>query len=370
MPKDYYKILGVEKGASEDEIKKAFRRLAHEHHPDKNGGNEQKFKDINEAYQVLGDKQKRTTYDQFGSAAFENGGMGGQGGFGGFNGAQGFGGFGGQGFNINVDDLGDLGDMLGGMFGFGGGGRGGSRKKQGNDIETEIKLSFIESVFGAQKEIKLYKNSPCGICKGSGSDPSGNISECKTCGGRGRVQQAQRTIFGVMNTAVTCPDCKGTGKRIEKPCKDCSGTGVEKRERVLTVKIPPGMNDGEALRVSNEGEYPGQGGISGDLYIRVRVAAHSAFRRQDNDILSTVHVPFSIMTLGGNIDVETVDGSVSLKIPTATMAGTVFKLKDKGVPYTNGRSRGDHLVTVMPEVPTRLSREQKKKLEELGELGL
>lgn len=368
MPKDYYKILGVEKGAGEDEIKKAFRRLAHEHHPDKNGGNEQKFKDINEAYQVLGDKQKRSTYDQFGSAAFENGGMGGQGGF---NGAQGFGGFdfGGQGFNINVDDLGDLGDMLGGMFGFGGKG-GGSRKKHGHDIETEIRMTFIESVFGAQKEIKLYKNSACSTCRGSGSDPSGDISDCKTCGGRGRVQQAQRTIFGVMNTAVACPDCKGTGKRIEKPCKVCSGTGMEKKEKVLTIKVPSGMNDGEALRISGEGEYPGQGGIAGDLYVRVRVSAHPIFNRQDNDILSTIHVPFSIMTLGGTVDIETVDGPISLKIPEGTVAGSVFKLKNKGVHFTNGHSRGDHLVTAMPDVPSRLSREQKKKLEELGELGL
>ncbi len=363
MPKDFYKILGVEKGASEDEIKKSFRRLAHEHHPDK-GGDQQKFKDINEAYQVLGDKQKRAKYDQFGSAAFEQGA-------GGFNGANGFGGFGfdPSGFNVNMDDFGDLGDVLGGMFGFGGGGRG-SYKKHGHDIETELRLTFLESVFGAEKEIKIYKNSACSVCHGTGSDPEGKISSCQTCGGRGRIQQAQRTIFGVMNTAVACPDCQGTGQRIEKPCKHCSGTGMEKLERVMKIRVPAGMSEGEALRISSEGEYPGRGGTAGDLYVRIRVAAHPTFNREGNDILSTVRIPFSIMALGGSVDIETVDGQGSLKIPDGTASGEVFKLKNKGVPYGNGHSRGDHLVTIVPEVPNKLTREQKKKLEELGELGL
>ncbi|MFA6099664.1 MAG: molecular chaperone DnaJ [Patescibacteria group bacterium] len=366
MPKDYYKILGVEKGASEDDIKKSFRRLAHEHHPDK-GGDQAKFKDINEAYQILGDKQKRTTYDQFGSAAFEQGGPG----PGGFNGANGFGGFGqGQGgFSVNMDDLGDLGDVLGGMFGFGGGGRG-SRKKQGHDIETEIRLTFSESVFGVEKEVKIYKNSACSVCHGSGSDPDGKISSCQTCGGRGRIQQAQRTIFGVMNTAVACPDCQGTGQRIEKPCKNCSGTGMEKIERTLRIKIPAGMSEGEALHLSGEGEFPGRGGKAGDLYLRIRVSAHPIFTRSDHEVLSTVSLPFSILALGGSYEIDTVDGKGELKIPTGTVAGTVFKLKGKGVPYANGKNRGDHLVTVVPDVPTKLSREQKNKLEELGELGL
>lgn len=363
MPKDYYKILGVEKGASEDDIKKAFRRLAHEHHPDK-GGDQAKFKDINEAYQVLGDKQKRAQYDQFGSAAFEQGA-----GFGGFNGANGFGGFDFNqgGFNVNMDDFGDLGDMLGGMFGFSGRG-GGQKRKQGKDIETEIRLTFAEAVFGAEKEIKLFKHDPCTTCKGSGSDPEGKISSCQTCGGKGRVQQAQRTIFGVMNTVVTCPDCQGTGQRVEKPCKECSGTGVNRQEKLLRIRVPAGMNDGEALRLSGEGEFPGRGGLSGDLYVRVVVAKHPIFRREDRDIRSSVDVPFTIMTIGGSVEIETVDGDVTLKIPSGTKAGTVFKLKGKGVPH--GHGRGDHLVTVMPEIPEKLSKEQKKLLEELGKTGL
>ncbi len=362
MSKDYYKILGLEKNASEEEIKKAYRRLAHQYHPDKNGGDEQKFKDVNEAYQVLGDKQKRAQFDQFGSAAFE------QGGFGGFNGAQGFGGFDfGQGFNINVDDFGDLGDVLGGMFGFGG--RGG-KKKRGRDIETEIRLSFKEAVFGVEKEIRLYKPAPCPICKGTGSDPVGKISSCQTCGGRGKVQQTQRTIFGVMNTVVACPDCQGTGQRIEKPCRHCSGTGMDKTEKTLKIRVPAGMNDGEALRVSGEGEFPGRDGLAGDLYVRVRVAKDPVFERAGNDILSAVQVPFSVMALGGSIDIETIDGPVDLKIPAATTAGTIFKLRGKGIPYTNGKSRGDHLVTALPYVPAKLTREQKKLLEELNKSGL
>jgi len=367
MSKDYYKILGVEKNASEEEVKKAFRRLAHEHHPDK-GGDQQKFKDVNEAYQILGDKQKRAQYDQFGSAAFESGfgqadwRTGGPGGFGGFDFNQG-------GVNINMDDLGDLGDVLGGMFGFGGRG-GGRRRKQGNDIETEIRLDFLESIFGAEKEIKLYKNSQCQVCRGSGSDPEGKISECKTCGGRGRVQQAQRTFFGVMNTAVPCPDCQGTGQRVEKPCRHCSGTGMDKVEKSLKIQVPPGLKDGEALRVSGEGEFPGRGGSAGDLYIRLRVAGHPVFRRNENDIQSTAHAPYSLMSLGGNFEVDTVDGKVDLKIPGGTVSGTVFKLRGKGVPYAGGRSRGDHLVTIMPDVPAKLTKEQKKLLEQLGEQGL
>lgn len=368
MSKDYYKILGVEKGAHEDEIKKSFRRLAHEHHPDK-GGDQAKFKDINEAYQVLGDKQKRATYDQFGSAAFDPSfaqGFGGPGsGAGGFGFGQGQGGF-----SVNMDDLGDLGDVLGGMFGFSS--RGGQRqgKKRGHDIETELRLTFLESVFGIEKDIKIYKNSSCSVCHGSGSDPEGKISSCQTCGGRGRIQQAQRTIFGVMNTAVVCPDCQGTGQRVEKPCKHCSGTGMEKLERTLRVKVPAGMSEGEALHFSGEGEFPGRGGQAGDLYLRIRVASHPTFTRNDHDILSTVTLPYSILALGGSVEIDTVDGKGELKIPTGTVTGTVFKLKNRGVPYANGKNRGDHLVTVVPDVPTKLSREQKNKLEELGRLGL
>ena len=358
MPKDYYKILGVDKNTKEDDIKKAFRRLAHEHHPDK-GGDAKRFKDINEAYQVLGDKQKRATYDQFGSAAFENGGMG----------ASGPGGAGVDfsGFNINMDDFGDLGDMLGGVFGFGGRG---SRQKRGHDLEAEVQIEFLESVFGVDKEIRIYRHQACSLCHGNGADPSAGVSTCKTCGGSGRIQQAQRTLLGTLNTVVACPDCHGTGQRVEKPCKQCSGTGVEKKETSIGIKIPPGIENGEALKVSAQGEYPGPGGRTGDLYIRVRVRSHAEFSRSELNILSTVYVPFTVMVLGGNYDVNTVDGQVALKIPAGTVAGTVFKLREKGVPSLHGRGRGDHLIALLPQVPKKLTKEQKKLLDELQGQGL
>lgn len=371
MPKDYYKTLGVEKNAGDEEVKKAFRRLAHEHHPDK-GGNEQKFKDINEAYQVLGDKQKRAKYDQFGSAAFENGGFGGFSAGGGP--AQGWdfnqGGFGpASGWNINMDDLGDFSDILGGMFGFSArGGQG--RQKRGNDIETEVQIDFLESVFGVDKTLKLYKTSACSVCKGSGAEPDSKVVSCSTCGGKGRIQQAQRTMLGTINTVVTCPDCHGAGERAEKPCKHCNGTGLEKRETTVNFKIPAGISNGEAVRMSGEGEYAGRGGRPGDLYIRVRVKAHPEFTRDEWDVLSTVHVAFSLLVLGGEIDINTVDGPVTLKIPSGTQAGTVFKLKNKGIPVLNGFGRGDHLITIMPEIPKKLSREQKRLLEELKGEGI
>ncbi|MBU2566908.1 molecular chaperone DnaJ [Patescibacteria group bacterium] len=357
MSKDYYKILGVEKSASEEEIKKAFRRKAHEHHPDKKSGNEQLFKDVNEAYGILGDKERRAKYDQFGSAAFENGGFNpGAGGFGGFDFNQG-------GFNINMDDMGDLGDILGGMFGFGGGR--GSRQKRGRDLEMEINLEFKEAVFGTEKEISVYTNSACEKCQGSGADPSSEIKTCSTCNGAGRIQKAQQTMLGTINTVVTCPDCHGQGKKAEKSCSDCNGTGMQKKEKKLKIKIPAGMNNGEALKLTGEGDYPGAGGKAGDLYIRVKVKSDSNFIRQDHNIISTSYIPFSIMALGGKVDVETVDGPVVLKIPSGSESGSVFKLKGKGVPYLSGYGRGDHLVTVLPDVPKKLSREQKKILEDL-----
>ncbi|MDF1496939.1 MAG: molecular chaperone DnaJ [Patescibacteria group bacterium] len=363
MSKDYYKILGVEKSASEDEIKKAFRRKAHEHHPDKKNGNEQAFKDVNEAYGILGDKANRAKYDQFGSAAFDPSsaqGFGGQGGFGGFD-------FNNAGFNVNVEDFGDLGDILGGMFGFGGG-RG--RQKRGRDLELEVDLEFKEAVFGAQKEVNIYTNNECETCKGTGAEPGSKISQCETCKGAGKVQQQQRTMLGTFNTVVVCPACHGKGEKAEKDCGTCSGSGIQKKERKLSINIPAGMSHGEALKLSGQGDFPGVGGKAGDLYIRVKVKRDPVFVREDHNILSTIKVPFTIMSLGGKVDVETVDGPVVLKIPSGTEAKSTFKLRGKGVPYMSGYGRGDHMVTVMPDVPQKLTREQKKLLEELQREGL
>jgi len=362
--KDYYKILGVEKSATEEEIKKAFRRKAHEHHPDKKSGNEQAFKDVNEAYGILGDKDRRAKYDRFGSAAFENGGFNpGAGGFGGFGGFD----FNNAGFNVNVDDLGDLGDILGGMFGFGGRG---SREKRGRDLEMEVDLEFKEAVFGTEKQVNIYTNAECDHCKGTGGEPGSKVSKCATCAGNGKVQRQQRTMLGVINTVTTCADCHGKGERAEQACQICQGAGIQKKERKLSITIPAGMSSGEALKLSGQGDYPGVGGKAGDLYVRVRVKSDPLFTRDDHNVLSTINVPFSIMALGGKVDVETVDGPVVLKIPSGTTAKSTFKLRGKGVPYMSGYGRGDHMVTIMPDVPQKLSREQKKLLEDLQDMGL
>jgi molecular chaperone DnaJ len=365
MSKDYYKILGVEKSASEDDIKKAFRRKAHEHHPDKKSGNEQAFKDVNEAYGILGDKDRRAKYDQFGSAAFDPSfaqgfGGSGQGGFGGFDFNQG-------GFNVNVEDFGDLGDILGGMFGFGGRG---SRQKRGRDLEMEINLEFLESVFGCDKEVSIYTNGECDHCKGQGSEPGSAINTCTTCNGSGKVQQTQRTMLGVFNTVVTCPTCQGKGKKADKSCQICQGSGIQKKERKLKITIPAGMLNGEALKLSEQGDFPGAGGKAGDLYVRIKVKSHPTFTRVDHDVHSTINIPFTIMTLGGKVDVDTVDGPVVLKIPAGTVAKSTFKLRGKGVPYTSGYGRGDHMVAVIPDVPQKLTREQKKLLEQLQQEGM
>ncbi len=361
--KDYYAILGVPKTATDDEIKKAFRRLAHEHHPDK-GGEQQKFKDVNEAYQVLGDKEKRSKYDQFGSAAFEQGGFGG-GGPGGFGG--GFGGFDGQ--NINFEDFGDLGDILGGMFGMGGGG-GRRGTKRGADIETEITLDFLDAVKGVSRKISLYKHVPCDVCSGSGAEPGAKMEKCTTCSGRGSVQQMARTMFGNIQTNVTCPDCQGRGERPSAICKHCNGIGIERKTKELTLNIPAGINDGEGIQVTGEGEYPGPGGKPGNLLVRVHIKHHPVFSRDGYDVLTNSQVPFSILVLGGEVTIETVEGEGGLKIPEGTQPGTVFKIRNKGIPHLHGSGRGDQLVTVIPLVPKKLSKEQKHLMDELRKAGL
>lgn len=361
MPnKDYYAILGVPKTASEDEIKKAFRRLAHEHHPDK-GGDQQKFKDINEAYQVIGDKQKRATYDQYGSAAFDPNSGFGQG-FGG----SGFGGF--EGMNINMEDFGDLGDILGGMFGMGGGR--GKGPKRGSDIETEVTVDFLESVMGVKRTISLYKHVACTHCQASGAEPGSKMDTCKTCQGRGQVQRATRTIFGTMQTVATCPECQGSGSRPSQTCNVCKGAGVERKTVEYPVDIPAGIADSEALRIQGEGEHPGAGGRPGDLFVRIRVKAHPVFDRDGFDVISKIDIPFSTLSLGGDVQIDTVDGTGTLAIPEGTVPGTIFQIRGKGFPHLRSSGRGDHLVTVQAEVKKKLSREQREALEQLKKAGL
>lgn len=360
MSKDYYQTLGVEKNASPEEIKKAYRRLAHECHPDKNGGDGQKFKKVNEAFQVLNDAQKRAQYDQFGSAAFEPGGFGAGDPFGGV-------GFEPGGFNVNFGDMGDLGDILGGMFGFG---SHSTRQRKGQDIQVDIEIEFLDAVRGVNKKITLYKHDECSSCAGSGAAAESKINTCKVCGGQGRVQRAQRTVFGMMQSFAACPECQGQGERPEKLCAKCRGAGTEKRNQEIEISIPAGISEGDAIKINGAGEYLGRGARPGDLLVRVSIRPHPIFERQGSDIYSKVEIPYSIITLGGKIDIDTVDGAGSLKIPPATKPGTVFKLRGKGLPFMRSLGRGDHLVTVQVKVEKKLSRQQNELIEKLRELGL
>ncbi|MDP3985800.1 MAG: molecular chaperone DnaJ [bacterium] len=348
MAKDYYKILGVEKSASADEIKKAFRKLAHEHHPDKTGGDDKKFKEALEAYQVLSDPQKRQQFDQFGSTFDQAGG-------------QGFGGFDPNAFA--GADFGDLSDMLGGMFGFGGGRRGGESARRGKDIEKEISLTFLEAVFGATKPVELYRHGACDLCGGTGAAEGAKVVSCDTCKGSGQVTMNQRTVFGTFAMRQVCSDCHGKGKKPERACDRCRGAGITRDMHKFEVQIPSGSEDGAVLRIRGEGEAPAYGGTVGDLYLHIRVKSDPRFERQGSHIYSSQKIPFSTAALGGSVDVETVDGKVTLKIPEGTQSGTSFRLREKGVP-SGHRSRGDHMVTVSIDVPKKISKQQRKILEE------
>lgn len=355
MSKDYYNTLGVDKSASQEEIKKAFRKKAHEYHPDKQTGDEAKFKEANEAYQTLSNEQKRQQYDQFGSAGM-GAGFGSQGGFSGADGYQ----------NINMDDLGDMFGGLGDIFGFGGGGgsrRGGPRK--GSDIEAILSISFDDAVFGTERDIDLRKNIVCEICKGDGAKPGAKIATCKTCGGAGRVRKIQRTILGNMQAEVTCPDCNGEGKTYSEKCPNCRGAGIENKNVVLKVKIPAGINSGETIRLTGQGEAGEKGAGAGDLYLRIRVKASSKFAREGYNILTKKEINFTDAALGANIGIETIHGDVTLKIPEGTQSGTVFKLRSKGVNELNGKGNGDHLVEVIVKTP-KLNKKQKEILKELN----
>ncbi|MFH2136314.1 MAG: molecular chaperone DnaJ [Patescibacteria group bacterium] len=356
MAKDYYKILGVSKSATAEEIKKAFRELAHKYHPDKNGGNADQFKEINEAYQVLGNSEKRQQYDQFGTT-FEN--AQGQGGFSGFDGFRDFSGFG------NGFDMGDLGEM----FGFGdifGGGRKRGRASRGRDIEVEMRVDFREAIFGAEKVLEMYKPSVCKNCGGSGADPKSKVVSCSNCGGAGRVQVVQRTFLGNIQAVTTCQECGGEGKKAEKECSECRGTGIVRDSKKLKIKIPAGIDNGETIKISNEGEAGGRGGKQGDLFVTIGVKPDREFQRKKNDILSKVGVSFPQAAIGDKIEIETLDGKIKLSIPTGTQSGQIFRLKGKGVPHLNNYGRGDQLVEVIVITPTNLNKRQKELLEEFN----
>jgi molecular chaperone DnaJ len=363
MAIEYYKVLGVDKNSSDDEIKKAYRKLAHKHHPDKAGGDADKFKEINSAYQVLSDKSKRAQYDQFGSNFDQRGGGGAGGqGFGGFD----FSGFqqGGQGF--------DFGEGFEDIFSdiFGGSSRGGrDGRKAGRDIQVDTEISFEEMVFGVGRDFSLLRSVACDVCKGSGGEPGAVEETCATCGGAGQVRQASRSIFGSFAQVVTCPKCSGTGKTISKKCHKCGGDGRVKENQNVHIDVPAGISDGQTISAQGQGEAGERGARNGDLYINVHVRAHDKFERKGNNILSVEHVSFSQAVLGDKIDVVTIDGNVKMKIPSGTQSGEMFRIKGHGVTQL-GRSdaRGDQLVTIVVDIPKNPSREQKRIIEDLGKL--
>ncbi len=365
MAKDYYGILGVSKDAPQDEIKKAFRKKAHESHPDKAGGDEAKFKELNEAYQILGNADKRKQYDQFGDSAFSGQGFGGTG----MNWddfmrqAQGQG-FGGGGFNV---DFGDLGDIFSEVFGFGGGRR--SRQyrgpQQGASMEIEMSIDFLDAVFGAERTIRLNRVTKCGRCRGNGAEPGTKISSCNRCSGSGQIVHTRSTLLGTFQSATVCPECRGEGKSAENPCKECRGQGVYERPEEVKIKIPAGIDNGQTVKMSGLGHVGGRGGPAGDLYVHIRVKPDKRFEREGYDIITRESLSVSQAVLGDAIGVETVHGPVNLKIPSGTQAGARFKLRDKGVPHVHASSKGDHIVVADIRIPSKLSRKEKKLYEEL-----
>ncbi len=349
--RDYYEVLGVSKGASADEIKKSFRRAAVEHHPDR-GGDETKFKEINEAYEVLKDSEKRKRYDQFGHA-----GVGGAGGspFGG-----GYGG--GQGQNINFDfgDLG-LGDIFGSFFG-GGSGQRSQRQARGRDVEAGVEISFEQAVFGTEVKLSLNLDDTCEHCKGTTVEPGYELKTCDQCQGSGQVITVARTIFGNIQQAAVCPKCHGSGKIPEKVCSVCRGKGTHAQKQTIDLKIPAGIDDGATIRLREHGEAIANG-PKGDLYVNIRVKPHKHFTREGDLILSEEHVGMVEAALGTEIDVQTVDGPVRMKVPAGTQSGSDFKLSSHGVTHLKSNSRGAHIVTITVDTPTKLTKQQQDLLQ-------
>jgi len=355
--KDYYEVLGVSKDSDASTIKKGYRKLAMKFHPDKNPGDnaaEERFKELGEAYEVLSDEDKRAAYDRYGHAAFENGGSGGGGGRGGFH---------------------DASDIFSQMFGGGGGGGfedifgGGGRRKQrdpygrakGSDLRYDLEITLEEAAKGVSKELEIERNVSCKTCDSKGSK-DGRPSACTTCGGSGAVTRQA----GIFVQQTTCPECRGAGIKITNPCKDCKGEGAIEKMSRISIKVPAGVDDGTRLRSSGNGDAGTRGGPSGDLYVFLHLKAHDIFEREDENLFCELPVPFAVAALGGELKVPTLEGKASIKIPTGTQGGTIFRLRGKGMPIVGSARKGDLHVEARVEVPTRLNSEQKEKLEEFA----
>ncbi|WP_434797218.1 molecular chaperone DnaJ [Terrisporobacter vanillatitrophus] len=348
--RDYYDVLGVGKSSDAAEIKKAYRKLAMKYHPDKNPDNkeaEEKFKEINEAYEVLSDETKRKNYDQFGHEGVNGQGFGGAGGFGG----QGFGGF---------DDI--FGDIFGDMFGGGfGGGRPRRRgPERGADIRQRINISFEEAAFGKKVQVKINRSEECEECHGSGAKPGTSKKTCPTCNGSGQVQSVQRTPFGNIASTRTCSTCNGEGEVIDSPCNKCHGKGSIRKTKTIEVDVPAGIDEGQMIKLSGQGELGTRGGPRGDLYIEISVNAHQLFTREGYDVYLEMPITFAQATLGDDIQVPTLDGKVQYQVPEGTQTGTVFRLKGKGIPKLRTTVRGDQYVKVTVEIPKKLNDKQKE----------
>lgn len=353
--KDYYEVLGIAKGASKDDIKKAFRKLAHKYHPDK-GGDENKFKEINEAYTILSDDKKRSEYDAYGHtfAGQAQGNPGGAGGFdfSGFN-------FGGQGVEF------DLGDLFEGFFGGESGGRGPAR---GRDISVDIEVPFAESIFGTERKVLITKTSQCDMCQGSGAKSGSGTKKCSTCGGKGKIHETRRSFVGSFTTTRSCGECFGSGEVPNEKCASCRGTGVIRKSEEINIKIPPGIEHGEMIRMSGQGEAVPHG-IPGDLYIKVHVERHPAFKKEGSNLTMELAVKLSDALLGSDYFVKTLDGEIKVSIPASITYGEVLRVKGKGVPVGSGK-RGDLLIRVVVKTPEKLSKKARELVEKLKEEGV
>jgi len=356
--RDYYEVLGLDRNASEEDIKKAYRKLAKKYHPDLNPGDkaaEAKFKEINEAYEVLSDPKKKAQYDRFGHAGMDS---------------NGFGGFSGFGGGFEDFDFGGIGDIFESFFGGTGFGRSRSRSgpQKGADIKYSMEVSFEEAAFGTEKEISVNRMETCTTCGGSGAKPGTSPTTCTRCNGTGQIQYKQSTPFGQFVNVKTCDVCHGEGKVITNPCQTCNGRGKVRKKVNIKVRIPAGIDDGQTISLRGEGEAGTRGGPSGDLFILIRVRPHPLFKRQGNDVVCEIPITFVQAALGAELEVPTLDGKVRYNIPEGTQTGTVFRLRGKGIPFLRGSGRGDQYVKVHVEVPKKLNEKQKNALREFAEL--